>query len=312
MMGDGMEKMRNGGEWRMPAKEDAAEAEAAGAAQRARFLAARSRPRSFDRVRERLLACCRRVRFAEAARYRKPAGEGFVEGPSLRFADEAVKILGNIETRQEPCYEDGERRLVRVSVTDLESNLTKSDTVVIEKIVERKTPRKGREMIGDCGNSGGGTAHFVRASDDEILNREGYLCAKKRRNLELQLIPQDLLDECMDEAAATMRRQDAENPEAARRRLLDSFAALGVAPADLGAYLGHEAAACSPAERQSLREIYAAVRDGQAAWTDIAARNGGTRRNETDSRIALQAGAAAGRQPAGPVSIARSGKRREI
>lgn len=246
-----------------------AAAETAKAMVQARFLVALNRPRNFDNARIRLLAACRRPRFAAMARYKKPVGGSHVEGPSIRFADEAVKILGNIDTRQEVIYEDDEQRIVQVSVTDLETNLSKADTICIKKVVERKKIYKGQEIIGKRENTRGEEVFLVRASDDELVNKEANLCAKKRRNLELQLIPQDLIEECEDEVRETMCREDKEDPEASRKRVLDSFAALGVMPSDLESYLGHGTASCSPAEMQGLREIYAAIRDGQTSWSEV-------------------------------------------
>ncbi len=197
-----------------------AAAETAKAMVQSRFLVAINRPRNIDDARIKLLATCRRPRFAETARYKKPIAGTHVEGPSIRFADEAVKILGNIDTRQEVIYEDDEQRIVQVSVTDLESNLTKSDTICIKKIIERKSVKKGQEVIGNRENTKGETVYILRASDDELVTKEANLCAKKRRNLELQLIPQDIIEECMDEAIDAMRRQDRDDPEASRPRQL--------------------------------------------------------------------------------------------
>jgi hypothetical protein len=246
-----------------------AAAETAKAMVQARFMVALHRPRNIDESRIKMLATCRRPRFAEAAQYRKPIGDRHVEGPSIRFADEAVKIFGNIDTRQEVIYEDDEQRIVQVSVTDLETNLTKAGTICIKKIIERKTVRRGQEVIGNRENTKGETVYLIKASDDELVTKEANLCAKQRRNLELQLIPQDIIEECMDEAVETMRQRDAQDPDAARKRLIDSFAAIGVMPSDLEAYLGHGTGMCTPAETQTLREVYAAIRDGHATWAEV-------------------------------------------
>ena len=246
-----------------------AAAETAKAMVQARFLVALNRPRNFDNARIRLLAACRRPRFAAMARYKKPIGGGYAEGPSIRFADEAVKILGNIDTRQEVIYEDDEQRIVQVSVTDLETNLSKSDTICIKKVIERKKIHKGQEVIGRRENTKGEMVYLIKANDDELVNKEANLCAKKRRNLELQLIPQDLIEECEAEVVDTMHREDKEDPEASRKRVMDSFAALSVMPSDLEDYLGHKTSSCSPAEMQNLRELYAAIRDGQTTWAEV-------------------------------------------
>lgn len=253
-----------------------AAAETAKAMVQSRFLVALNRPRNIDEARIKLLATCRRPRFAETARYKKPIGGTHVEGPSIRFADEAVKILGNIDTRQEVLYEDDDQRIVQVSVTDLETNLTKSDTICIKKTIERKSVRSGQEVIGNRENTKGEKVFIIRASDDELVTKEANLCAKKRRNLELQLIPQDIIEECMDETLETQRRQDSEDPDASRKRLLDAFASIGIMPEQIEEYLGHSTQNIIPTEFQALRGVFAAIRDSQTTWVEVMeAKSGG-------------------------------------
>src|SRR5258708_6569465 len=61
----------------------------------ARYVMAERHPRDLDVVRQRMLKECRRPVFAGVARYRKPIGKG-VEGPSIRFAEAAIRLMGNI------------------------------------------------------------------------------------------------------------------------------------------------------------------------------------------------------------------------
>jgi len=270
-----------------------AAAETAKAMVQARFLVALNRPRNIDNVRVELKQACERTRFAEMARFRKPqfgAKACFlgirlgcplikqsrdygpqchhVCGPSIRFSDESIKLLGNVDIRQEVVYEDEDQRLVQVSATDLETNLTKSQTVCVKKTLERKKVRKGQEIIGQRENTRGDTVYIIRASDDELITKEANYVAKARRNLELQLLPQDIIEECMDTVVLTLKEETEKDPSAARKRVCDSFAGLGVKPSDLADYLGHSLESCSPAELQTLREMFASIRDGNSTWKD--------------------------------------------
>ena len=112
----------------------------------ARFLMAVHRPRDLDVVRVKLLKECTRPGFAEAARYKRPVGskknertgaweEAFIEGPSIRFAEAAIRAMGNIDIQSPTIYDDGRSRIVRVVVTDLEANATYSLDITIEKTV---------------------------------------------------------------------------------------------------------------------------------------------------------------------------------
>jgi len=87
----------------------------------ARYLIAINRPRDLDVVREKLLKECRRPGFAEVAIYKKPIGKG-VEGLSIRFAEAAIRYMCNIDISQQTIYDDAEKRIIRVSCTDMETN----------------------------------------------------------------------------------------------------------------------------------------------------------------------------------------------
>ena len=62
---------------------------------------------------------------------------------------------------------------------------------------------------------------------------------------------------------------DAADPDAARKKLLDSFAAIGVNVAALKAYLGHDPATCSPVEMDDLRKLYAGIKNGDTSWAEV-------------------------------------------
>lgn len=266
--GDGMDF--GGGHYLPAAPNETAIAAAAAQARsqvEARFALAFARPRDFDDVRVRLLKECQRTRFAETARYAKPVGGRKIEGPSIRFAEAAVRCMGNIDVQTPAIYEDEEKRIVRVTVTDLESNATFSSDVTIQKTVERRNP-KGYEVLGERTNSSGDRVFIVKATDDDLLNKHNALVSKAIRNNALRILPGDLLDEAMDTCLATLRRQDAQDPDAARKKVVDAFAAVGVKPSDLKQYLGHDVAGCSPAELQDLRTVYAAIKDGETSWQE--------------------------------------------
>lgn len=234
----------------------------------ARYVIALRQPRDMDTVRERLLKECRRPSFAAVARYKKPIGKG-VEGPSIRFAEAAIRCMANITVETMTVYDDREKRIVRVAVTDLEANVPYSQDVTIEKSVERKKIKDGDVVIRVRKNSYGDTVHLIEATEDDILNKQNALISKAVRTLGLRLVPGDLIDEAMDLVIETQRTKDAEDPDAAKRKLFDGFAAIGIAVGQLKEYLGHEAESLTPKELTDLRALYAAIRDGETNWREI-------------------------------------------
>lgn len=238
------------------------------AAVEARYVIALRQPRDLDEVRQKLLKECDRPGFAEVARYRKPVGDG-VEGPSIRFAEAAIRCMTNILVEQMVTYDDDAKRVLKVTVTDLESNAAYSGDVTIPKRVERSKVEEGRTVFSQRKNSRGRPVYLVSATDDEILDREGALISKRVRSLALRLIPGDLVDECMERVIQTQVRRDAADPDAARKKLTDAFATINVTPKDLKAYLGvDDLAKVSPAELAELRAIFAAIKAGETTWRD--------------------------------------------
>jgi hypothetical protein len=245
----------------------------------ARFVMALHRPRDLDAVRVRLLKECKRPGFAEAARYRRPAGreqndagdwvEKIIEGPSIRFAEAAIRNMGNLDVQSPTIYDDDDKRIVRVSVTDLETNATYSRDITLEKVTEQRKLRKGQKPVGQRTNSYGDTVYLVPATESQIKLKQDAEISKSIRTLGLRLLPGDVLDECMRLCVATKEAGIRADPEAARKRMIDGFVEIGVSPDELKAYLGHDLGSCSPNEIGDLRDLYLAIKDGVTSWGDI-------------------------------------------
>jgi len=231
----------------------------------ARYTVALARPRDMDAVREALLKECRRPSFAEVARYNKPIGKG-VTGPSIRFAEAAVRCMKNIVIDETTTYDDDEKRIIQVSVTDLEANVPYTTSVTVEKTIERRNKKPDDEVIRERTNSQGNKVYILRATEDDILNKKNALLSKAIRTIALRLIPGDLIDECMDLVVETQRNRDKADPDAARRKMIDAFSALHVSVEDLKSYLGTDLAKLSPAELADLRALHAAIKDGETTW----------------------------------------------
>lgn len=244
-----------------------AAAQAAQAAVQARYVVALQRPRDLDQVRVRLLKECRRPSFADVAIYHKPVGNG-ITGPSIRFAEAAIRCMTNILAETTTVYDDRSRRIVSVNVTDLEANVSYPMTITIEKTVERKDKR-GRTVVGERINSWGDPVFIVEATDDEILNKERALVSKAMRTCALRILPGDIVDEAMHELEKTRRNHAAQDPDAARKKMVDAFASLGVQPSDLKSYLGHDLATASPAQIDTLRGIFSAIKEGETSWKAV-------------------------------------------
>ncbi|MCL6481041.1 MAG: hypothetical protein K6U02_04880 [Firmicutes bacterium] len=264
-------------------------AEQAKAAVQARYIMAMKNPRDWDVVRQKLLKECERPSFAGVARYSKPVGAGTVTGPSIRYVEAALKVMGNVMPEQVVLYDDRQKRIIRVTVTDLEANLTYSKEILLEKTVERKQLKPGQTPLGSRINSRGERVYLVEATEDEMLIKEAALTSKAMRQLGLRIVPGDLVDECMETVLATVRRKAAEDPDAEKKAIIDSFDDLGVRVTDLKDYLGVDSLdTLTPKDLVNLRAVYQALRDGETNWREIMeqrdAVRGTTREEATGSR----------------------------
>ena len=235
------------------------------------YVMAMQKPRNEMQSRARILEACKRPEFAGRVEYAKPVGGKKMVGPSIRFAELAVREWGNVITETQLVYEDERVRRIKVTVIDLETNATFGKEVQINKTIERKDG-KGREIVGERKNTYGDAVFIVLATEDEMHNKEAALISKVIRNEGLRLIPSDIVDEAIEVARATIRNRDAQDPKAATKKLVDAFGNLGIAPRYLEKYLGHSLDIVSPAELQDLRGIYQAISSGEASWADYVAK----------------------------------------
>ena len=233
-----------------------------------RYIMAIQRPRDWDVVREKMIKDAKRPSFAAVARYHKPIGKG-VEGPSIRFVEAALRNMGNLITETSTLFDDAEKRIVRVSVTDFESNVIYSQDVTITKTVERKQIKQGDTPISSRLNSYGQITYLLPGTDDDILNKQNALISKAVRTLGLRVIPGDLVDESMRLVLETQKKEDAKDPDAAKRAVLDGFTSVGVSVANIKDWLGHEADTINPKELNDLRAIFTAIRDGETTWEAV-------------------------------------------
>lgn len=261
-------RKENGGALQASDPAAVAAATAAKARIESAYVIAMNRPRDVDQARDRILHACRRPVFAERVEFSKPVGGRRITGPSIRFAELALREWGNILSDVQVVYEDENIRRTRVLVVDLETNASFSKEIQIPKVVERKSP-KDRDVVTERTNTLGEKVFVVRATDEELHNKEAAAVSKAIRNEGLRVIPSDIIDEALDVARATLRDRDKKDPDAAKKAVLDAFSEIGIRPRDVQLYLKHATDQMTPAEMQDLRGIYRAIRDGEAKWSDF-------------------------------------------
>jgi hypothetical protein len=248
----------------------------------ARYIVARMNPRNPVVVRERMLGDCRRPGFADVSEYRIKRGkvkndsgqwvDNFIEGPSIRFAEAARTASGNIDCEIVTIYDDPNLRIVQVTTTDLESNITESATVNVVKSVERKQVYEDHEVLSVRTNSEGKRIYIVRATAAEVNEMQNSLTQRVKRNQILALIPGDLKAEAIAECRKT--KGDANRKQIVQRRQAAkaAFERVGVLDPAITAYLGHPVIEASAEELDDLQMLYNAIKEGETTWAAATAR----------------------------------------
>ena len=239
----------------------------AAAVVQARCVMAVKRPRNWDQVRQSLMLECRTPAFAndKSAYYIKPIGDG-AEGLGIRFAEAALRCMTNVAVEMRMKYEDHQKEVHEVTVTDLETNYPMSTELVIAKTVERSFPSDDGSYISVRKNSRGKNVYTVVAREDDMLNKRGAARSKALREATLRMLPAALKSEAIQVILAIRADDAARDPSAARKAIVDAFGEIGVSAENLVSYLGHPIEQCAPAQLVSLRGLYGAIRDGEATW----------------------------------------------
>jgi len=234
----------------------------------ARFIMAMRNPRNEDNASVKIINTCKNVIFAEKAMYAKPVGGNKIEGLSIRFAEEMARNWKNIYINTAIVYEDEQKRIVRVMVLDLESNLNYDKTIILEKTIERKNA-KGREVVSERLNSYGEKVSIVKATEDEMMVKENALASKAIRNGILRCIPTHILEQAKDSIKQTIRSGISTDPAEAKRKVASSFGKLNIMPDEIEKYLGHSLDTMSKDEISELKIIHASIVDGETSWNEV-------------------------------------------
>jgi hypothetical protein len=258
----------------------------------ASFVVAKRFPRDIDVVRMDLLRACERPGFADAdieqrdktgkiirskqpgsAWYKLPFGDN-VEGFSIRFAEECLRVMRNIEVESSIIWDDPEKRIIKVTVLDFENNISIPTQIVVEKEIERRKPKttnRGQAIqpLRTRVTSSGEINYIYAADERDVLKKENSAKSKAIRNAILRLVPGDIQAECRKRILEIRHGDTAKDPDGARRKMIDAFATLNVGPQDLEEYVDFDLEKLTPAQIDHLRDLFKAIKAGETTWQAI-------------------------------------------
>ena len=212
---------------------------------------ARRDPRNEDASYDRLMRAVSRPKFAEKCRYLFPRGDAEVKGPSVNLAREAAKCWQHVAFGLDVVTLDANTVKVRGWAHDLERNVRAWMEDSFRPLVQRKVG-KGRER-----------KTIWKQPDErdlrELINRRGAICV---RNALLQVLPEWLIDEALEEAEEVIARKIGESRDERLRKLVLSFSEVGVSVQMLEAKLGHPLKDATTDEVKDLIGIGRSIEDG--------------------------------------------------
>ncbi len=209
-------------------------------------------PRNEDACLQRLMRACGRPGFAQKAEYSFPRGGSKIVGPSIYFAREAGRCWGNIRFGFNVTRDDEDNRQVTGWAWDLETNTYVEQSIEFAKKLQRKRRIGGKEV----------TEWVTPDERDlrELTNRQGAIA---QRNAILQIIPEDIKDECLREARETLVKGITEDPDGTRKKIIAGFGKLNVPVERLEEYLGGtKLSEASPHQLGELRSLWQGITDG--------------------------------------------------
>ena len=266
-----------------------------------RALLAERHPRKLEVFREKLLRYCADPGFAEQALYSRKVGrkqnpvsgeweDNYAVNFSIRFIEAALAIYKHIYPVTRIVYEDQKRMLINVQVYDAENNVGYSQDSMLPKIVERKD-LKDRVSLGERFNSDGKRIFIVEATRDELRNVFGAERSKLIRDLAQKLMPFHILAEARRAIDAKNAEENARDPEAAKKRVLDRFAAIGVSAEMLLSYMDRSLDLLTQKDLAELTVLFNGLSEGEFTWADVmrikaAPAEGGEPEPQPDSKAA--------------------------
>lgn len=243
---------------------------------------ARQFPRDIDRVRVSILKECARPGFAEVGMYSLPRADKSIEGLSVHFANMLERQLGNLDVSVVVVSDEELRRTIEVTVIDLESNVREAQQATFARTVERRGKKRNGKVeppdgvvVGERLNSYGEKVYVVRATDEEMLIKQNAISSRIRRNKLLNCCPRDVLDEALTLVKKTKLAAVKADPDAARTKLIDAFASVGVMPDALKSYVLETYKVTLERVKDEnladLRGIYNSVSEGRLTWDELIA-----------------------------------------
>ena len=227
------------------------------------ILVAKKYPRDEHEARLRAIRAMDRPGMAQKARYKYERGGKPIAGPSVHLVREIARQWRNV--RYGTVYRQTSDEAVRLAgyAHDTEQNLF----VEVEDEFQKKVQRRIRDP-----QTGVEETRWVTPDERDLRELVNKRAAIALRNALLQVLPSDLVEECMSRAGETLRAFDKGQLQQSREQTIKSMVLayddLGVTPKMIEGKLGHALDLVTADEITELREIFNSLSEGHSQRQD--------------------------------------------
>jgi hypothetical protein len=198
---------------------------------------------------------CARASFAEKAIYKYKRGTETIEGPSIKMAEALARCYGNLEHGWRELERFDDKSVVESFCWDLENNVKSKVTFEVPHYRETK---QGKYRL---------------KTDRDLREHLANFASRQKRGCILSCIPADIVEDATNACKAAMRNEISSNKVDHARKLVLAFDEIGVTHDMLRQYLKVEkVVGASEAQLVDLRQIYAAIKDGQSSVNEFFGR----------------------------------------
>ena len=261
-----------------------------------KYLMPQQFPRDHIANTDKILNAFTRPTLAEQSQYQFSRGGSDISGPSIRAAEAMAQQWGNIEQgfRERSRGVDAKGvpfSEVEAFCVDLESRTTKRLQFIVR---HWRDTRQGGYQIKD---------------ERDIYELIANQAQRRVRACILALIPGDVVDAAMQQAAVTLNAKADTSPEAVQK-IIAAFDGFGVTKEHIEKRIQRRLDAITPAQVVTLKRIYASLRDsmsGPEEWFEMGEPAATAGETTTLKDIAARGAARKPKKPADEVPPAVDG-----
>ncbi len=220
----------------------------------AMVMMAKQFERDPQKAMDRILNAFARPSLAEVSQYQFARGGTDITGPSIRAAEAIAQEWGNLDTGWKEISRGVGPNNVNFSevmayAVDLQSTTRKALTFIVPHWRDTK---KGGYALKD---------------ERDIYELCANQAQRRLRACILALIPGDVVEHAMNQAAVTLKTSADVSPEA-QKKLLAAFEAWGVSKEHIETRIQRRLDTITPAQMVQMKRIYASLRDDMSRPSD--------------------------------------------